>query len=217
MTKAKIAVIGSGDVGKRLASAFAKLGHPVMMGTREPGRSDVQMWAQQAHAQAGSNAEAAKFGEIVVLATSWEGTHRALQLAGAANLEGKLLLDVTNPLEFVEDGKPPVLAVAGADSAGESVQRWAPGAKVVKTLNMVNNAQMVEPKAFGSPTMFVAGNDDDAKKHATHLLREFGWTDVVDLGGIEASRMLEAMAMVWIVHGFRTGKWTHALKLIPAK
>lgn len=217
MSKVRIAVIGSGDVGKRLASGFAKLGHPVMMGTRDPAREDVAAWAKESGQKAGTNAEAAKFGEVVVLATAWEGARTSLEQAGAANLAGKLLLDVTNPLAFVEEGKPPLLAVAGADSAGESVQRWAPGAKVVKTFNMVNNAQMVDPKAFGSPTMFVAGNDEAAKKRAVELIRAFGWEDVVDLGGIEAARMLEAMALVWIVHGFRTGKWTHALKMLPAR
>src|SRR5581483_6850111 len=141
MTKARIGVIGSGDVGKRLATGFAKLGHPVMMGTREPKREDVVAWAKESGAKAGTNAEAAAFGEVLVLATAWEGTRKALEIAGLQNLKGKLLLDVTNPLAFVEEGKPPVLAVSGSDSAGESVARWAPGAKVVKTLNMVNNAQ----------------------------------------------------------------------------
>ncbi len=217
MSRPKIGVIGSGDVGKRLAGAFAKLGHPVMLGTREPSREDVQAWLKEAGhgARAGTNAEAARFGDIIVLATDWSGTENALRLAGAPNLQGKVLLDVTNPLSY-RDGAPPLLAVSGEDSGAERVQRWAPGAKVVKSLNVVNNAQMADPKAFGNPTMFVAG-DEGAKKVVEGLLRELGWDDVIDLGGLEGARMLEAMALVWIVHGFRTGKWTHALKMLPAR
>lgn len=218
MAKPKIGVIGSGDVGKRLAGAFAKLGHPVTMGTREPQREDVQAWVKETGhgVKAGTNQEAARFGEIVVLATDWSGTENALRLAGPSNLQGKVLLDVTNPLTY-RDGAPPLLAVSGEDSAGERVQRWAPGAKAVKSLNVVNNAQMVDPGAFGGPTMFLCGEDEDAKKAVEGLLRELGWTDVIDLGGIDASRMMEALALVWIVHGFRTGKWTHALKMLPAR
>ncbi|MEA3198904.1 MAG: 8-hydroxy-5-deazaflavin:NADPH oxidoreductase [Thermoplasmata archaeon] len=217
MSKLKIGVIGSGDVGKQLAGAFAKLGHPVTMGTREPGREDVVAWTKETGAKAGTNAEAATFGEVVVLATDWSGTENAVRLAGPERLRGKLLIDVTNPLTYREGGLPPLLAVSGNDSAGERVQRWAPGAKVVKTLNVVSHAQMDDPGAFGDPTMFVAGDDEAAKRRAEELLRELGWRDIIDLGGIEAARLLEAIALVWIVHGFRTGKWTHALKMIPAK
>lgn len=210
-----VAVLGSGDVGQRLATGFAKKGHKVMMGTRDPRKEDVQAWLKEAgpNASAGTNAEAAKFGEVVVLATNWAGTENALRLAGAENLRGKLLLDVTNPLDFSSGG--PALALGHKDSGGEQVQRWVPEAKVVKTLNMVTNAHMVDPDVpGGNPTILYCGDDAAAKAKALAILRELGHEDPADFGGIEAARHLEALAMVWIVYGVRTNHWAHAIRIV---
>jgi hypothetical protein len=142
------------------------------------------------------------------------GTENALRLAGATNLAGKLVMDATNPLDF-STGKPR-LAVSGNDSAGERVQKWLPGAQVVKVYNTVANALMVDPKIPGGPPdMFLAGNDDGAKKKVEQIVRDFGWNPI-DLGGIEQSRLLEPLAMVYIAHAIKTGNWSIAWKLLRA-
>lgn len=216
MTKPKIAVLGTGDVGQRLATGFLKTGHMVMMGTRDPSKEEVRAWLKEAGpgAAAGTLAQAAQFGDVVVLATAWEGTENALTLAGKENLRGKVLVDVTNPLHHGPEG--PSLAVGHTDSGGERVQRWVPGARVVKTLNVVTNAHMVAPDTVqgGPPAMFLCGNDEEAKRTVTQLLGEFGWKDPVDLGGIEGARLMEPLAMLWVAYGMRNNHWTHAFKLV---
>ena len=213
----KVGILGSGSVGKVLGGGFAALGHEVMMGTREPEREDVKAWSKKAGGKtsAGSFAEAAGFGEVVVLATAWSGTANAIELAEPANLAGKVVIDTTNPLDFSVPDSPPLLAIGGNDSAGERVQRWMPEARVVKAFNHVGNADMVDPKyTDGPPTMFYCGNDDAAKKVVGKVLADFGWKDPVDLGGIESARYTEPLAMIWITYYFRTGKGGHAFKLI---
>jgi 8-hydroxy-5-deazaflavin:NADPH oxidoreductase len=166
-----------------------------------------------AKASAGTFADAAAFGEVVVLSTLWEGTENALKLAGAENLAGKILVDTTNPLDFSK-GMPPRLALGNTNSGGEEVQRWAPKAKVVKAFNIVGNAHMVDPKfPGGPPTMFIAGNDADAKKSVTEILTAFGW-ETIDAGGIEASRLLEPLCILWVDYGVKSGTWNHAFKLL---
>ncbi len=155
--------------------------------------------------------ETARTGELLVLATAFTNAKEAIDLAGAANFAGKVLIDLTNPLKF-EQGKAPTLAVSGNDSAGESVQRWLPGVSVVKSFNTVGHALFVDPKfPNGPPTMFVAGNDDKAKNIVEQIAESFGW-NVVDAGPIEAARYLEAMAMLWISYTIRTGNAQHAFK-----
>jgi predicted dinucleotide-binding enzyme len=213
----KIGILGTGSVGKAIGIGFAALGHDVMMGSRDPNRDDVKEWRKSAGGttSSGTFAEAAAHAELAVLATAWSGTENAIKLAKPENLAGKVVIDTTNPLDFSAPGKPPVLAVAGDDSAGESVQRWAPKARVVKAFNIVGNPDMFRPRfADGPPTMFIAGNDDAAKTEVRKVLEAFGWPDTVDLGGIEMSRYLEPLAMVWIVTYFRQGKGGHAFKLL---
>lgn len=184
------------------------------MGSREAGNPKAAAWAQAAGPQAcaGTFEEAARFGEIIALCTVWSGTENALRLAGHGNLAGKIILDAVNPLEFGPKG--PTLAVGLNDSAGESVQRWVPDAKVVKAFNTVGNPMMFQPQLTGGPPdMFIAGNDDGAKQTTTEILAAFGW-NTVDIGGIEASRYLEPLAMVWITHYFRTKSGGFAFKLI---
>ncbi|HEY2323709.1 MAG TPA: NAD(P)-binding domain-containing protein [Thermoanaerobaculia bacterium] len=212
MEKVKVGVLGSGDVGKVLAGGFLKLGHEVRIGSRSPEK--LKEWAAGAGqgASTGTFDEAAKFGDIIVLATHGEGTQSAVELAGADNFDGKVVIDATNPLDFSSGG--PQLSIGFNDSLGERVQRWLPKAKVVKAFNTVGNAHMIDPQfPGGPPTMFIAGNDADAKKLVTQVSEAWGW-DVADLGGIESSRHLEPMCMAWVIYGVRTGTWGHAFKLL---
>ena len=211
----KIGILGSGDVGRALGKGFAILGHDVMIGTREPKAPKLEAWVASAGARAstGSHAEAAAHGEIVLLATAWTGAENAIRLAGAGNLATKVVIDVTNPLRF-DPGKPPALAVSGEDSAGERVQRWLPDSRVVKAFNISNYAHMFRPDfPGGPPDMFIGGDDADAKRRVTEILHAFGW-NVIDLGGIEAARYLEGLALVWILHAIRTKGTGHAFKLL---
>jgi predicted dinucleotide-binding enzyme len=210
----RIGILGTGDVGRALGSGFAALGHDVKIGSRDANNPKIKDWIGKAgaHTSGGTFEEAAAFGEVVVLATLWSGTENALKLAGTANLEGKVLIDATNPLDF--STLPPTLTHGHTDSGGEQVQRWVPGARVVKAFNIVGNAHMFRPEfPCGPPDMFICGNDEPAKKTVSTILNEFGW-DAIDLGGIERSRYLEPLAMVWIAHGFSTRTWNHAFKLL---
>lgn len=211
----KIGILGTGAVGRALASGFLSAGHEVVIGTRDPAGGKATKLAAEVGegGRVGTFADAAAFAEIAVLATLWKGTEHAIRLAKPENLAGKILIDATNPLDF-DHGVPPTLAVGHSDSGGEQVQRWAPDAKVVKAFNIVGNAHMVNPQfPDGPPDMFICGNDEEAKKSVTGILAAFGWP-AVDLGGIERSRYLEPLAMVWIVYGFQTNSWNHAFRLL---
>ena len=211
-TKSKIGVIGSGDVGKVLAAGFAKAGHEVKIGSRDPGK--LKDWAQQngANVSTGTFEEVARFGEVIVLATLWAGTESALKLAGPDNFAGKTVVDAVNPLAFGATG--PGLALGFNDSAGESIQRWLPKAHVVKAFNIVGNAHMVNPSfPGGTPDMFICGNDEGAKKKVAELIKGIGW-NTLDTGGIEGARYLEPMAMVWINYAIRTKTGNHAFALL---
>ena len=213
----KVGILGTGEVGRTLGAGFANLGHEVRIGSREPGSDKVQAWVKQtgARASSGTFAETAAFAEVAVLATLWSGTESALQLAGAKNLAGKVVIDATNPLVF-QQGKPPALALGHDDSGGEQVQRWLPDARVVKAFNIVGHAHMVKPQfPGGPPDMFICGNDADAKKTVSQICKDFGW-GVIDLGAIDGSRYLEPMCMTWVLHGVLTGSWTHAFKMLHA-
>jgi predicted dinucleotide-binding enzyme len=208
-----VGVIGSGIVGQTLGRGFAGRGHSVTLGTRSPDREELQAWSRETGARLGSFADAAGAADVVVLATAWDGAENALSMAGPERFAGKLVLDATNPLDF-SAGPPPRVSVSGADSAGERVQRMLPAARVVKCFNIAGNRLMIDPDLPGGPpTMFIAGDDDAAKATATEILESFGW-ETADIGGIEASRWLEGMAMAWIWYGFRTGTWNHAFKLL---
>ena len=213
----KIGIIGSGDVGRRLADGFIELGHQVKIGSRDPNQSKITEWIDKhdkEKASAGTFAETASFGELVVLATLWEGPADAIQLSNSKNLVKKIVIDVTNPLDFTK-GMPPRLALGHTDSAGETVQRMLSDSKVVKAFNIVGNPHMIHPDfPGGKPTMFICGNDEAAKKIITDdILSKFGW-ETIDIGGIEGSRVLEPIALLWILHYFRTGNGNHAFKLL---
>jgi 8-hydroxy-5-deazaflavin:NADPH oxidoreductase len=210
----RVAVLGTGEVGKSLGNAFLALGHEVRMGAREAGNEKAVAWAGRAegHASVGTFADAAGFGEIVVLATLGSAVQQVLQPAVAQACAGKVVIDTTNPLDFSQGS--PRLAVGHTDSGGEQVQRLLPSAHVVKAFNTVGNALMFRPSLPGGPPdMFICGNDDAAKERVTALLVDFGWK-TIDLGGIESSRYLEPMCMVWVVFGLRSNGWNHAFKLL---
>ena len=189
----RIGILGTGDVGKALGAAFLALGHDVKMGARDASNEKAAGWANESgpRASSGSFADAAEFGEMIVLASLGVANPAVIEGAGPARLRGKVLIDATNPLDFSTGA--PKLAVGHTDSGGEQVQRLAPGALVVKAFNTVGNLLMFRPDLPGGPPdMFICGNDEGAKKQVESLLKNFGW-DVIDLGGIEASRHLEPM------------------------
>ena len=211
----RVAILGTGDVGRALGKGFVTLGHEVKMGGRSASNEKALAWAKEMgdKASAGTFADAAAFGEIIVLATLGMANESVLQAAGADNLRGKIVIDTTNPLDF-SGGVPPRLAIAGNDSGGEAVQRLVPDSQVVKAWNTVGNPHMFRPDfAGGPPDMFICGNDDSAKQEVGKLLGDFGW-GVIDIGGIEGSRYLEGLCMVWVLHGVRSKTWDHAFKLL---
>lgn len=213
----KVGIIGSGDVGRKLADGFIELGHNVRIGSRDPNQSKISEWINKhgrKNASAGTFADTAIFGDIIVLATLWTGTPEAIHLADPQNLANKIVIDVTNPLDFSK-GVPPTLALGHTDSAGETIQRMLPDSKVVKAFNIVGNPHMIHPDfPGGKPTMFICGNDEDAKKIVTNdVLSKFGW-ETIDIGRIEGSRLLEPLALLWIQHYFKTGSGDHAFKLL---
>ena len=211
----KIGILGTGDVGRALGKAFVTLGHDVKMGSRTAANEKAVAWAKEhaPKASAGTFADAAGFGEIIVLATLGVADEEVIRQAGAERFRGKLVIDTTNPLDF-SGGMPPKLKWSGNDSGGERVQRLLPDARVVKAFNTVGSPFMFRPEfPGGPPDMFIAGNDEDAKKRVSELLRDFGW-GVVDCGGIESSRYLEAMCLVWVISAMRNGNWNQAFKML---
>jgi predicted dinucleotide-binding enzyme len=188
-------------VGSTIARKLVALGHEVMMGSRTANNEKAQAWVAQAggRAHAGTFADAAAFGEMIWVCTSGAGTLEAVHAAGAVNLDGKIVVDVTNPLDFSR-GMPPRLSVVNDDSLGEQVQRAAPGARVVKGLNTVNCGVMVDASRIaGDHDIFVAGNDADAKARVTEILRrDFGWRHLIDLGDITGARATEMVLPLWL-------------------
>jgi 8-hydroxy-5-deazaflavin:NADPH oxidoreductase len=204
-------ILGTGMVGQAIADRLSSHGHGVKIGTRNVaatlarttpdamGNPPFGAWQQQ-HTAVGlvTFADAAAFGEIVFNCTSGTVSLEALALAGENNLKGKILIDISNPLDFSK-GMPPTLTVSNTDSIGEQIQRAHPELRVVKTLNTMNAWVMLNPALVpGEHTVFVCGNDADAKASATGLLKEFGWTDILDLGDISNARGVEMFVPLWV-------------------
>jgi 8-hydroxy-5-deazaflavin:NADPH oxidoreductase len=213
MQEMKVGILGSGDVGKSFARAFSALGHDVKIGSRTPEK--LSDFVSQAGDRVTSSTfeEAARFGDVVVLATLGVATEEALRLADPANFKGKVVIDATNPLDFTPGGAPE-LAIGHRDSQGERVQRWLPNARVVKAFNTVGNPLFYKPQfPGGPPDMFICGNDAEAKRVVSQICQEFGW-GVIDVGGIEGSRYLEPTGMTWVMHGILSGSWNHAFKML---
>ncbi len=206
-----IAVLGTGMVGQALAGRLAALDHAVTVGTRDPqdtlartepdgmGNPPFAAWhAEHPHVALASFADAAAGAELVVLAGNGAAAADMLSAAGAANLAGKVVLDISNPLDF-SAGFPPSLFVKDTDSLGEQLQRTFPEARLVKSLNTLNASLMVDPARLGqSSTVFLSGDDADAKATVSVLLKSFGHDDVIDLGGIETARGTEMLLPLWL-------------------
>ncbi len=215
MQPTRVGVIGSGQVGRVLAAGFRSRGHDVAIGTREPSENgELQTWAaQQDGIAVGTFAAVAEHAEVAVIATLGLAVEAAVDQAGRARFAGKVVIDATNPLDF--SGGGPALAVGHSDSGGEQLQRLLPEARVVKAFNTVGNALMIDPDLPDDrPTMFIAGEDADAKALVADALADFGWHGL-DVGGIEQSRQLESLCLLWVAVGqARGGAWDHAISLV---
>jgi predicted dinucleotide-binding enzyme len=212
----RIGILGSGPVGRTLGEGFASNGHEVKLGSRTPGKQEVQDWLKttEGKVSVGSFSDAATFAETVVLCCLGEATENVIKLAEPKNLDGKLVIDATNPLDFSK-GMPPGLFVGTTDSLGERVQRMLPNAKVVKCFNIVNNQTMISPQMKdGLPDMVICGNDEGAKQKVTELLKEFGWGEPIDIGGIDGSRWLEAYTALWVRLAVKLGNFRIAARIL---
>jgi len=210
----KVGIIGSGGVAQALAAGLLKHGHEVMLGTRQPAR--LAEWvARNPTAKVGSSADAAKFGEAIVLAVKGTAAVEALRTAGHDNLTGKPVIDTTNPIADA----PPVNGVLKFftsldESLMERLQRTVPDARFVKAFNSVGSGCMVDPHfKGGAPTMFICGNDEAAKSVVKGILDQFGW-ETADMGAVEAARAIEPLCMLWCIPGFLRQDWTHAFRML---
>jgi predicted dinucleotide-binding enzyme len=210
----KVGVLGSGDVAKTLAAGFIKHGHQVKLGTRSPEK--LAEWASTNRSVVlGTFAEAAQFGELIVLAVKGTAAREALELVGKSNVAGKTVIDATNPIADA----PPVNGVLKFftnldESLMERLQEAFPEAHLVKAFNSVGNACMVNPQfQGGKPTMFICGNNEPAKAAVRGILDQFGW-DTADMGKAEAARAIEPLCMLWCIPGFLRNDWVHAFKLL---
>ena len=212
----KVGIIGSGQVGRVLAGGFLKEGHQVMLGTRNISKDEVVKWQNEnPGGLLGSFQETAQFGDVIVLAISGLVAEDAINLAGREHFLEKVVIDATNPIAAV----PPDHGVLKffttlEDSLMERIQKVIPDAKVVKAFSCVGNAYMYKPSfAGGTPTMFICGNDEEAKKTVTGILSSFGW-ETEDMGTVEAARAIEPLCILWCIPGFIRNQWQHAFKLL---
>ena len=212
----KVGVLGSGDVAKVLGSGFLTHGHEVMMGTRTPAK--LTEWGRQHPGGVGGFPEAAKFAELVVLAVKGTAAAEVLLAAGSTHLDGKTIIDATNPIA----DSPPANGVLKFfthmdESLMERLQAEFPRAHFVKAFNSVGSALMVNPRfTEGRPTMFISGNDEAAKRMVSGVLDQFGW-ETADMGKAEAARAIEPLCMLWCIPGFLRQEWTHAFKLLKQR
>lgn len=207
----KVGIIGSGDVAQSLGKGLLDLGHSVMLGTRDQDKKELSLWRKKENKGAllGNTTEAANFGELAILAVAWHAAEDILAQV-RPELAGKIVIDVTNPIIFHDD-EPPTLTVGHTISGGEIVQHSLPDSHVVKTLNYISHHKMVKPTYKEAlPIMFVCGNNESAKLHTRDLLTELGWHDMLDIGGIEKSRLLESLSLLWIEYGVKRDTWDHA-------
>jgi|SRR6185312_11884963 len=198
----KIGIIGTGVVGKTIGTKLVSLGHEVKMGSRTANNEKAAEWVKASGAKAsqGTFADAAMFGDIVLNCTKGEVSLDALKAAGAKNMEGKILIDVSNPLDFSK-GMPPTLiaSLCNTNSLGEEIQKNFPATKVVKALNTMNCNLMVNPTLVaGNHDLFICGNDITAKVAVANLLEQIGWKEIIDMGDITSSRALEMLLPIWI-------------------
>jgi hypothetical protein len=215
MSIEKIAVIGSGIVGKTLAAGFADLGYEVMIGTRDPSKLAALAASSRGTLRVGTVAEAAAFGDLAVLAVKGTAAEEAVLLAGPERLRGKTVLDATNPIADSppEEGVLRFFTTLDA-SLMERLQRLAPEARFVKAFSCVGSGLMVRPDLPGGPpTMFICGDDGGAKAEARTILERFGW-ESEDMGPAAAARAIEPLCILWCLPGFRNDDWAHAFKML---
>ena len=218
-SQTKIGIIGSGAVGQALAKAFIAEGNEVMLGTRHTDKPEVVQWKKDnPQGNTGTFEETAAFGELLVLAVGGSVAEEALQQAGQNNVNGKIIVDATNPIDTKAKPENGVLKFFTDInySLMEKLQSLVPEAHFVKAFNSVGNAVMYKP-AFkeGKPTMFIAGNNEEAKAAVTTLLEAFGY-EAADMGKAEAARAIEPLAILWCIPGFIRNEWSHAFKLLKA-
>lgn len=209
----KVGVIGSASVGQTLARGFKQHGYDVQIGSRTPAK--LSQFAKETGIAAATFADVAAWGDAIVLAVAGKVAEEALRAAGEANLEGKIVIDATNPIADA----PPVDGViqfftGPNNSLMEQLQKTVPKARFVKAFSSVGAARMVNPQfEAGKPTMFYCGNDAEAKAFVGKVLEQFGW-ESVDMGSATAARAIEPLAQLWCIPGFRQNHWTHAFKLL---
>ena len=215
----KIGIIGSGIVGRVLGKAFLSEGYDVILGTRNTSKDEVVKWKNEnPKGKTGTIEETAKFGEMLVLATKGSATQEIIKMAGEKNFSGKVVIDTTNPIADA----PPTNGVLHyftslEESLMERIQKQIPDAKVVKAFNIVGNAFMYKPKfPGGKPTMFICGNDEEAKKIVTDILTAFGH-ETEDMGKVEAARAIEPLCILWCIPGFIRNDWMNAFKFLKMK
>ena len=206
-----VAILGSGKVGDALAQGFLDRGHAVMRASRDPEK--LAAWKDKG-AQLGTFADAAQWGEVIVLAVKGSAAEQVLEQCGSAHLAGKLVIDTTNP---IADAKPDNGVIRYFTNANESLmerlQAKVPAAHFVKAFNSIGNVYMVNPPFKPTATMFICGNDAGAKATATKILESFGW-DVADMGMVESARPIEALCQLWCAPGMLRNDWAHAFKLL---
>ncbi|MBD3637634.1 MAG: NAD(P)-binding domain-containing protein [Crocinitomicaceae bacterium] len=211
--KKKIGIIGSGAVAQSLGTGFLKHGYKTMLGTRDPVK--LKDWLlENSGAEVGSFEDTAAFGDIIVLAVGGSVAQNALGIADLENLEGKTVIDATNPIakEAPENGVLKFFTDLN-HSLMESLQDYAPKVNFVKAFNSVGNAHMVDPDFESTPTMFICGNNEKAKKEVEQILKDFGW-EVEDMGGAESARAIEPLCILWCIPGMLRQEWSHAFKLL---
>jgi predicted dinucleotide-binding enzyme len=215
MPNLNVGVIGSGAVGTALSNGFIKHGYKVMRGSRDPSKLNEWKINHGENALLGTLEETAKFGNIIVLAVKGVAAISALELCGHNNLNGKTIIDVTNPI----DSEPPINGVIKYftdinSSLMERLQVTVPEAHFVKAFNSVGNALMVNPHFVdGEPTMFICGNEAHSKNSVREILNQFGW-NVEDMGNVQSARAIEPLCMLWCIPGFLHNEWNHAFKLL---
>lgn len=211
----KIGVIGGNEAGQDIAAGLVELGHDVMLGGHV-GDLDLKAWAKKIpehKGKIGTTTEAASHAEVVILSAAWHASEDVLQQI-RPELAGKILIDISTPLIFEDDG-PPTLSFGHDISGGEMVQQSLPDSHVVKALNFISHRHIFRPKyKDGTPSMFICGNNASAKEFVSELLDEMGWEDVTDLGPIEKSRLLEPLCLLWIEYGLAHDTWDHAISIL---
>ncbi|RAI97902.1 hypothetical protein LX64_04952 [Chitinophaga skermanii] len=215
----KIGILGAGAVGMAIGKGLCEKGYEVMMGSNHVQKPSLQDFQATFPGKGflGSLQETAVWGDLIVLCTTWQSAQLSIEQAGVWNFKSKIVVDVTNPLD---DKGPDANGKISFQlhknlSAGEQIQAWLPGAHVVKALNSIGHGHMINPQfKEGAPSMFICGNNDWAKKAVKDILQQLGWPDVIDIGGIEIAREIEALSVLWWAYGFRTGTWHHAFRLL---